>query len=312
MLFIPTEIAATPKSVPHSCRILTLVSSVYTQLSMQRRLHRLIVPVVLVIAAIPTRTLIMQAQSPSASSAAAAGQQTFSTCAGCHGLDGAGGEHAPDIATAPNVQRMSDAALTAIIRNGIPGSAMPGFGKLLSDAQVQGVLKYLRVLQGNRNPAISQGNASRGRELFFGSAGCSDCHMVNGRGGFFAADLSNYAKGRSEATMRKAIITPDKDLDVRRGTITVTTRAGKTYRGLIRNEDNFSLQMQTADGTFPLYDKADMAVVKRDVKSLMPSDYGSKLTAAEIDDLISFLSQVARATERQDGATETQDNEEHK
>ena len=39
-----------------------------------------------------------------------------SNCAGCHGADGRGGEHAPNIATAPNVQHLVDRELTGIIR----------------------------------------------------------------------------------------------------------------------------------------------------------------------------------------------------
>src|SRR5207237_2155135 len=63
--------------------------------------------------------------------ALAEGRQAFDTrCAGCHGLDGRGGERAPDIATRSAVQGRSDANLTRIIRNGIPRAGMPGFGSL--------------------------------------------------------------------------------------------------------------------------------------------------------------------------------------
>jgi putative heme-binding domain-containing protein len=117
--------------------------------------------------------------------------------------------------------------------------------------------------------------------------------MVNGAGGFFAADLSTYAKGRTESKIREAILSPNKDLDTRRGTVAVTTAAGQTYRGIIRNEDNFSLQMQTPDGAFHFFEKCDLTKITHEPASLMPADYGSKLTNAEIDDLVSFLAQAA-------------------
>jgi cytochrome c oxidase cbb3-type subunit 3 len=231
-------------------------------------------------------------QSPAASNDSALGQQTFSSCAACHGLDGRGGEHAPDIATDQNVQRLSDPALLNIVRNGIPAAGMPGFGKLLDDRQLRAVLKYVRVLQGRGETVKVVGNPNRGRELFFGSAGCAECHVVNGHGGFLAGDLSGYGHGHSAADIREAIVAPNNSLDARHGTVAVLTRSGTKYRGIVRNEDNFSLQMQTADGTFHLFDKSGLVRIEHESRSLMPSDYGSKLTRSDLDDLISFLSQA--------------------
>ena len=77
----------------------------------------------------------------------------------------------------------------------------------------------------------------------------------------------------------------------------VVTPAGKKYRGIIRNEDNFSLQMQTPDGEFHLFEKAQLSSIEHESRSLMPADYGSKLSSADLDNLIKFLSQRARRQE---------------
>src|ERR1700732_2960269 len=62
------------------------------------------------------------------------GQQVFeSRCAGCHGLDGRGGERAPDIATNEKTQRRSDDELSRIIAGGVPGRGMPAFASLGSN-----------------------------------------------------------------------------------------------------------------------------------------------------------------------------------
>src|ERR1700722_512604 len=59
------------------------------------------------------------------------GQRTFtSTCAGCHGLDGRGGERAPNITGSAKLGRLSDANLAAIVANGVPGTGMPAFRSL--------------------------------------------------------------------------------------------------------------------------------------------------------------------------------------
>src|SRR3984893_19309889 len=53
------------------------------------------------------------------------GKQAFeSRCAGCHGLDGRGGERAPDIATSANTPGRTDDELFQIIQKGRPGAGM--------------------------------------------------------------------------------------------------------------------------------------------------------------------------------------------
>jgi mono/diheme cytochrome c family protein len=64
------------------------------------------------------------------------------TCAGCHGLDSMGGEHAPAL----NLDR-PDAEVLQLIRNGIPSSGMPAFGKKLTSEQIQNLITYVRQLQ---------------------------------------------------------------------------------------------------------------------------------------------------------------------
>lgn len=209
------------------------------------------------------------------------------TCAGCHGLDGRGGERAAKIATS-----LSDSDLTHIIRNGIRSGGMPAFGSSLDDSQISALVKYLRVLQGQAGTVSLPGDPERGRTLFFGTAGCSGCHMINGEGGFLGADLSNYGKAHSPAEIREYIIDPQKSIDPRNATVVAVTRTGKTYTGVVRNEDNFSLQMQTADGSFHLFDKSELARIKHQAKSMMPSEYGSRLSKADLDDLVSYLTKI--------------------
>jgi putative heme-binding domain-containing protein len=236
------------------------------------------VALVLLMAAIP-----LKAQQIS-------GQQLFaSLCAGCHGLDAKGGEHAPNIATAANVQKLSDSALTRIIHNGIPAAGMPGFGSALKADQITALVSYLRVLQGKTKALVVPGSPEAGRMLFFGKAGCAKCHMANGKGGFIATDLSGYGSSHSPAAIRKAILEPNADLDRRTQIATVTAKDGKKYTGIARNEDNFSIQLQTPDGVFHLFEKADIASFHYQPRTLMPDSYGTTLTKKEIDDLVGYL-----------------------
>ncbi len=230
--------------------------------------------------------------------AAENGRKTFeSVCASCHGLDGRGGERGPNIATRAEAQRLSDEETVHILQAGIPASGMPGFGSL-GMAKIKAVLSYLRILQGGKKVASVPGDPQRGKSLFFEKAGCAKCHMINGAGGFLGADLSSYSSNVSMEEIRSAITDPNKDLEPQARTVLVTTRQGRQFTGIARNEDNFSLQLQSVDGTFHLLAKSDLAHIEYQPKSLMPSDYGSVLSASELDDLVSYLLSTARTTKQ--------------
>jgi len=129
----------------------------------------------------------------------ASGQAVFaSSCAGCHGLDGRGGERAPGIVGNARVQRMSDAEIAAIISNGIPDTGMPAF-HALSPEQVRTIVEYLRSLQGQEKAQPLPGDPVRGRAIFFGKGECSSCHMMRGGGripGAGPVDLWQHASGK--------------------------------------------------------------------------------------------------------------------
>ena len=138
-------------------------------------------------------------------------RSSISNCGSCHGSDGRGGEHAPDIATAADVQRLADSDLIAIAKNGVPGTGMPAFG-WLGQEKLTAIVRYLRTLQGRQIDIKLPGNPKAGEALFFGGARCSECHMVNGKGGFIGSDLSLYGADESAGQIRSVILDPEKNL----------------------------------------------------------------------------------------------------
>ena len=233
------------------------------------------------------------------------GKKIFSaSCAQCHGLDAKGGERAPNIADPPAVQRLSNAQISGIIQNGLPGTGMPAFPSL-EPAQVRMVVAYLRTLQGKNNAAPLPGNPEAGSTLFFGKAGCSQCHMVGGKGGFIASDLSEYARVHEADQIRNAILDPASSAG-RARFVTITLDDGKTLRGRVRDEDNFSLQLQALDGTFFFLSKSQIHVLQDETQPLMPSDYNTRLNSHELNDVISYL---IRAAGGRDAAAQKQAEE---
>lgn len=210
-----------------------------------------------------------------------------SRCASCHGLDGRGGERAPNIVAPSVAQRRSDAAIARIISAGIPSTGMPAFAAL-DASTLRSLVAYLRFLQGNTRAARFPGDPQRGKSLFFGKARCAECHTLAGAGGFLGSDLSSYARSRQIAEIRRAIIDPGKTSRAAVTTI-VTTRGGQKFAGIARNEDNFSLQLQASDGAFHLFLKSELAGIARENAALMPADYAATLSVGELNDLIASL-----------------------
>ena len=224
-----------------------------------------------------------------------AGKRIWTTsCAGCHGLDGRGGEHAPNIVTKPEALHLSDPEISRIVRNGSLSMAMPSFGSSLDESKINAVVNYVRRLQGGQRYESPPGDAQAGESLFHGKAGCAACHMAGTAGGFLGNDLTEYARTHAIDEIRDAIMNPNKDLDPYNRRAVVITRDGQEFTGIARNEDNFSLQLQTNDGKFHLFLKSDLQKLDYQAESLMPSDYGSRLSSAELNDLISFLMRTAR------------------
>ena len=217
------------------------------------------------------------------------GRSTFnSSCAGCHGLDARGGDKAPNISTSVRVQHLSDTELAAIIKNGVPGTGMPAF-HTFSQKQVQSLVGYLRSLQGKVETRKLTGNAEHGKEIFFGKGNCSSCHTISGRGGFLGPDLTNHAANSSEAAIRDEIVKVPRVPAAGYRSAVLITATGERLEGLIRNEDNFSVQLQAKDGGFHFFKKATLQKLEHTEGSLMPSDYRERLSDTELNDLASYL-----------------------
>jgi cytochrome c oxidase cbb3-type subunit III len=219
----------------------------------------------------------------------ALGRSTFnSSCAGCHGLDGRGSDKAPNISGSEGLQHLSDAQVSSTISNGVPGTGMPAF-HAFKERQVRAVVDYLRSLQGKIEERTLPGDAKRGKEVFFGKGDCSSCHTISGKGGFLGPDLTGYGATGSAKAIREEIVKSPRIPSRGYRTAMLTTSAGDQFEGLIRNEDNFSLQLLTKDGSFHLLKKAELQNFEHLNSSLMPGNYRELLSNGELSDLVSYL-----------------------
>jgi len=224
-------------------------------------------------------------------------QRFMEYCAGCHGADGRGGDKAPPLVSA-RTSESSDSELFRIVHDGTK-DGMPPFAQI-GEANISAVVKYLRKLADNGASIVAPaqelvpGDVTAGRTLYFGKAQCSACHLIQGKGGFIASSLTAYARNRTAAAILHAITTPDTPLAPSTDVVTVTTKARRRLTGVLRNEDSFSLALQTEDGRYHLLARSEIKDVHYSGHSLMPRDYGVRLSPQELNDIVSFLMVMSR------------------
>jgi cytochrome c oxidase cbb3-type subunit III len=264
--------------------------------SIRQRWAWILVALICAFASSHAQTTDPKIREPKQSNQALAdGKRAFeSVCASCHGLNGKGGERAPDIATKPEVVSLSDDETAKILREGILQKGMPPFATL-GPAKLSEVLGYLRTLQGRGKTPSVTANADEGKAIFAGKGSCSQCHMVNGTGGFLGPDLSDYGASHSPDDIRDAIVSADKRPGGRKGLAKAKTKDGQQVSGLVRNEDNFSVQLQALDGTIHLLEKSSLSELTFDSTPVMPGDYDSKLNKSELDQLVVYLMSTRNA-----------------
>jgi len=128
---------------------------------------------------------------------------------------------------------------------------------------------------------------------------------VNGKGGFIASDLSFYGANAKPAQMRAVILDPDQNLPSDKKATTVVTLSGQKFTGLLRVRDNFSVSIQTLDGTFHFFPKSELAQTDFGSRSLMPA--ASSLSGKEVDNLVSYLLRTGNENSKHTPAAKSDD-----
>ena len=240
--------------------------------------------------------------------AAKAGESQFRiNCAFCHGLGARGGGRGPDLTRSQKRHGNSDSDLFRTINQGIPGTAMPpngttGQGVGMTDEEIWQIITYLRSVQA-RSREQSRGNPTHGKELFYGDASCSGCHMVEGKGGRLGPDLTTVGGARTADYIVDSVRNPSrrlalglaeatKEFPQEYETVTVVTADGKEITGVTLNEDSFTVQLMDASERFYSFEKDKLHSFKKSRVSLMPAYDTSLLSDKDLQDIVAYLLDV--------------------
>ena len=220
-------------------------------------------------------------------------------CSPCHGLNAQGGGRGPDLTAGRWVHGSSDADIFRTITRGVPGTEMPA--NAFEDSETWAILAYLRSLAPAKEATVS-GDPAKGEKVFWGTAGCSTCHMVRGHGGVLGPDLSRVGEARSVPYLIDSIREPSKELTsgmldpnnhyglpLVYDTVTVVTANGEKVVGIAKNEDTFSIQLMDTHQRLQFFLKKNLKEVTHERKSLMPVYSETMLKPAELQDLVAYL-----------------------
>jgi putative heme-binding domain-containing protein len=220
-------------------------------------------------------------------------------CSPCHGLNAQGGGRGPDLTAGRWVHGSADADLFRTVTRGVPGTEMPA--NAFEDSEVWAILAYVRSLSPAKTEAAA-GDPAKGKTIFWETAGCSICHMVQGRGGVLGPDLSRVGEARSADYLIDSIRQPSKELSTGMldpnnhyglplvyDTVKVVTVDGQKIVGVAKNEDTFSLQLIDTNQQLQFFLKKNLREVTHERKSLMPIYSEDKLKPADLQDLVAYL-----------------------
>lgn len=214
------------------------------------------------------------------------------SCTMCHGVDGAVGDRAPALGAGRRYVRVTDEEIFDSIKNGIKGTLMPALP--LKDEDNSKIVTYIQSLRATAVDVPVAGDPQRGAGIFFGKGNCGQCHMIRGRGGLAGPDLSDLGADRKLDDIRQALTT-GKPLPSRGWQpVSVTMKSGASFRGIVKNENPFSLQILGIDGNLHLIERGQAARIVYDTKPLMPMNLDKTLSSGEFQDLVAFLARQAR------------------
>jgi len=172
----------------------------------------------------------------------------------------------------------------------------------MTDEEIWQIITYIRS-QEVKAPAQPLGDAAHGKELFYGDANCSMCHMVDGKGGRLGPELTAVGGSRTREAIIDSVRNPSrrlawgltesmKEFPQEYESVTAVTADGKKIKGVTLNEDNFSVQIMDMGEHIHLLEKDTLLSFQKTRESAMPKYTTDTLSDKELEDIVAYLVSV--------------------
>jgi len=207
-----------------------------------------------------------------------------SKCVACHGTqgDGIGGVN---LRSGTFRNAVIDRDLERFIRAGSP-AGMPAFA--LDNAEMAGIIAYLRNMNAFDSATVKTGDAVRGRTIVGGKGGCMQCHRVGPAGSRVAPDLSEIGSARSAGSMQRSLLDPTSQMMPINRPVRIVKKDGTIVNGRRLNEDTYTVQIIDDHEHLQSLQRSDIRELTISTTSPMPS-YKSTLSEGEIADVLAYL-----------------------
>ena len=143
-----------------------------------------------------------------------------------------------------------------------------------------------------------------GKDLFYGDANCSLCHMVEGKGGRLGPELTAVGGSRTREAIIDSVRNPrrrlawglpesTKEFPQEYLSVTAVTADGKQIKGVTLNEDSFSVVIMEIMGEqIHLLEKNTLLSYSKSRDSAMPKYAADTLSDKELEDIVAYLVSV--------------------
>jgi putative heme-binding domain-containing protein len=138
------------------------------------------------------------------------------------------------------------------------------------------------------------GDASRGRKLFFETSGvsCKNCHRVQKDGKEVGPELTSIGKKLTRGQLLESILEPSKQIDPKFVTYLVETVDGQLLTGLLVSKTIDEVVLKDAQDKQIRIPNSNIEQLVPQRQSLMPELLLRDLTAQQVADLVEYLSSL--------------------
>ncbi|HLJ93421.1 MAG TPA: PQQ-dependent sugar dehydrogenase [Gemmataceae bacterium] len=139
-----------------------------------------------------------------------------------------------------------------------------------------------------------KGDAVRGKELFFKTAGlqCVNCHAIAGKGSTLGPDLTEIGKKYTRAQLLESILEPSKSIDPKFVSYLLETTDGQVHTGLLAEKTATEVVLKIVGDKEVRVPASKVASLVAQKTSLMPEQLLRDLTAEQAADLVEFLASL--------------------
>ncbi|HEV2949898.1 MAG TPA: neutral/alkaline non-lysosomal ceramidase N-terminal domain-containing protein [Gemmataceae bacterium] len=146
-----------------------------------------------------------------------------------------------------------------------------------------------KIVKDFRDVIAMTGDSHRGKEAFIKH--CSVCHRLQDVGFVVGPDLAALAN-KSPEYLLTSILDPSKEVDSRYIEYLATTKAGRTFTGILASETATSVTLKGQEGKELVLLRADLEDLQSTGKSLMPEGLEKDLSKQDLADVMAYVAQA--------------------